>query len=544
MIKGIFLPEKIGNYYIFPKRVVGIDINKQDITATKAYLAGTKTTIVQFAKEKIGTGDYNEARVAALKLILASARSFDAVISTVDSASAVYKTLYLPFTSYEKIKMVIDFEVAPLLPFSLQEVTIDFIITAQEENSSTVFVGAVPNKAIEEKIALFTQAGVQPEKIIIDLFALYGLYKEVPAYQEQRGGIALINLQFDKIEIAYLYNNQLMAIRSIGQGINTIVKQASKTSNKNAKELLENMLRNGLDASDQATKKAFATVWQSVRFTLNSFVERSPQPDALHKLLLLGQGGAIKNCCTMLSEIQEIPCELFDTKSLLQKKDFSLKKQLTIPYDNIISLAVAIPSTVVDTGNLQQKQFAVSDTTSFTKQIIVSISLFTFLLIILFGYNFWQFRKFNSAINRYAQQAISQLHNQFGPKIKESSRRAKKMKTRLNAVITDARDAITTEKKQWFAFSAPARASFLLYLIALSQLDKEGLGLTVNKITISDGTLTLKGEVMGKGSITANDAVIQLQKQLREIPLFKSVSKIEEPKFTVEITLQENGQDE
>ena len=440
--------------------------------------------------------------------------------------------------------MVIDFEVAPLLPFALQEVTIDFIITAQEENSSTVFVGAVPNKIIEEKIALFAQAGVQPEKIIIDLFALYGLYKEVPAYQEQRGGIALINIQFDKIEIAYIYNNQLIAIRSIGQGINTIVKHASKTSNKSAKELLEDILRNGFDVSDQAIKEAFATVWQSVRFTLNSFVERNPQPDTLHKLLLLGQGGAIKNCCAMLSEIQEITCELFDTKSLLQKKDFSLKKQVSIPYDNIISLAVAIPSTIVNTGNLRQKQFAVKDTTSFTKQIIVSISLLVFFIILLFGYNFWQFRKFNSAINRYADQAIIQLQKQFGSKIKKTSLRGKKIKTRLNAVITNAQEAISVEEKQWFAFSAPARASFLLYFIALSQLDKEGLGLTVNKITISDGILTLKGEVIGKGSITANDAVIQLQKQLREIPLFESVSKIEEPKFTVEIKLQGNGQEE
>ena len=544
MIKDIFLPEKIGNYYIFPKRVVGIDINKQEITATKAYIAGTKTTIEQFIKEQIGPGDYNEAKVATLKLVLASAGPYDAVISTVDSASAVFKTLHLPFTSYEKIKMVIDFEVAPLLPFALQEVTIDFIITAQEENSSTVFVGAVPNKIIEEKIALFAQASVQPEKIIIDLFALYGLYKEVPAYQEQRGGIALINIQFDKIEIAYIYNNQLIAIRSIGQGINTIVKHASKTSNKSAKELLEDILRNGFDVSDQAIKEAFATVWQSVRFTLNSFVERNPQPDTLHKLLLLGQGGAIKNCCTMLGEIQEIPCELFDTKSLLQKKDFSLKKQVSIPYDNIISLAVAIPSTIVNIGNLRQKQFAISDTTSFTKQIIVSISLLVFFIILLFGYNFWQFRKFNNAINRYSQKAISQLQKQFGSKIKETSLRTKKIKTRLNAVITNAQEAISIEEKQWFAFSAPSRASFLLYLIALSQLDKEGLGLTVNKITISDGILTLKGEVIGKGSITANDAVIQLQKQLREIPLFESVSKIEEPKFTVEIKLQGNGQEE
>ena len=543
MIKGVFLPEKIGTYYIFPKRVVGIDITKQEITATKANLAGTQTTIERFTKEQIGSGQNNEAIVAALKSTLTAVGPYDAIVSTVDSGSAVFKTLHVPFTSYEKIKMVIDFEVAPLLPFSLHEVTIDFIITAQDEKSSTVFVAAVPNSAIEEKIELFLQSGVQPEQILIDLFALYGLYKEIPHYRNTRGGVALINLQFDKTEIAYIYNDQLIAIRSIAKGIHSVLRQASKQTNKSTKDLLEDILRNGFDVSDQAVKEAFSSMWRSVRFTLNSFVERTPQQDALQKLLLLGKGGSIKNSCAMLEEIQEIPCGLFDTKSLLQKEDFSLKKQVTIPYDNIISLSAAIPTSVTQTCNLQQKQFAVSDSATFNKQIITSLSLLLALIILLFGYNFWQFRKFNNAKNRYAQQAITKLENQFGPKIKEAAR-AKKVLTQMREAIKVAQEAITAEEKQWFAFSAPARASFLLYLVALSQLDQEGLGLTVERISIGDGTLTFAGEVMGKGAISANDAVIKLQKQLREIPLFTSVPKIEEPKFSIEITLQEQGLEE
>ena len=51
-VKDIFFPEKIGSYYPFSKYIVGIEINKANIIATKICLQGRKTIIESILEEK------------------------------------------------------------------------------------------------------------------------------------------------------------------------------------------------------------------------------------------------------------------------------------------------------------------------------------------------------------------------------------------------------------------------------------------------------------------------------------------------------------
>ena len=53
MIKDVFIPEKIGSYYVFPQRVLGFDIGKTHVYATQLYLRGTHITIEKFFQEHI-----------------------------------------------------------------------------------------------------------------------------------------------------------------------------------------------------------------------------------------------------------------------------------------------------------------------------------------------------------------------------------------------------------------------------------------------------------------------------------------------------------
>ena len=53
LIQDIFLPEKIKSYYLFSKVVVGIEINKTNIIATKTKINGYTSTIELIVEEKI-----------------------------------------------------------------------------------------------------------------------------------------------------------------------------------------------------------------------------------------------------------------------------------------------------------------------------------------------------------------------------------------------------------------------------------------------------------------------------------------------------------
>ncbi|NRB21285.1 pilus assembly protein PilM, partial [Candidatus Dependentiae bacterium] len=153
VIKNLFLPEKIGSYYIFPKHIVGFDINKHVVHAAYVYVQGKKITIKDCLEELIepGTQESYSARVsAAVTRILNNIPKYDAVHSSMSSSVAIFKTLVLPFTTYEKIKMVVAYEIEPSLPFALKDAVIDFVITKvdKENNQSEVLVVAVQKQYI------------------------------------------------------------------------------------------------------------------------------------------------------------------------------------------------------------------------------------------------------------------------------------------------------------------------------------------------------------------------------------------------------------
>src|SRR5205085_12614269 len=133
LIKNIFLPEKIGTNYIFAKRIVAVSIGKTTITATKTYIKGHDITIETIIEEIIETGNAEESdaeRITkTLKIVFGKIGSYDELCVIVPSSLVVFKELKLPFLSRERISMVIGFEIEPLLPFSLKEAVIDFIIT-------------------------------------------------------------------------------------------------------------------------------------------------------------------------------------------------------------------------------------------------------------------------------------------------------------------------------------------------------------------------------------------------------------------------------
>ena len=114
---------------------------------------------------------------------------------------------------------MIGYEVEPLLPFALNDAVIDCIVTKEirEEKSSEVLVAAVQNQYIAQHLALFEAAGVQPEKVTIDLFAFYGLYRLIPAYAQQKGGIVLMEIEPQSTRMAYIYDGQLRFIRTLAK---------------------------------------------------------------------------------------------------------------------------------------------------------------------------------------------------------------------------------------------------------------------------------------------------------------------------------------
>jgi len=538
MIRNVLIPEKIKNYYLFSKRIVGFDIDKTNVAATQIYLRGSSVIIERCVDEKLEIGNkltHDQKVVNAIKNIIASLGRFDEIHTAVSSSQVIFKTLKLPFTSYNKIKMVINYEVEPLLPFSLDEAFIDFIITKEmpQENSSEVMVAAVQKSSVESHIALFKDAGVMPHKVVVDLFSLYSLYKKIPAYSNLTGGIALIDIGFSDTRIAYIYNGRLAFVRTLTKGVFSQARQLSTIASFSQSEAIEAIMRFGAKKEDDqeynnSVQQALSSFWSDIRFTLQSFTSKLGEDAKINKIFILGQGSNVPGITNFVDDFLGVSCELFSTSSIIDNKLVKVKNSLSIPRNNIISLGVALPSDLLDAFNLYVIGLQETNARLLNKQLIVAGILILSILLLLFIHSFMQKRSLANEVYESEKEAIAAIKKS---KIKIPEEQEG---TDLEDIADSALEEVGKKEGRFNAFSGKARASMLNYLRELHSLDKEGLGLEVQEIKIS----LVKNQIILKASVKDYDALRVLRKELKKSDLFSAVTlPTEKEKFEMEITL-------
>jgi type IV pilus assembly protein PilM len=535
MIKNVLLPATIGNYYLFAQRILSFDIGKMQVLACQVYLTGRSITIEKTFQEPLeanaATG-YPEKVAKAIGAIHAQADKRCVIYTALSSSVAVFKTLRLPFVDREKIGMVIGYEIEPLLPFSLQDALVDFIVTKEslQEPFAEVLVAAVQKTHIVQHLHYFTQAGIEPEKISIDMFDMYALYKKLPAYHNKLGGVALIDLGFSATTVTYIYHGQLRMIRTIAKGSSRQVKLLSDTLGLQPQEALEKLMRFGMGQSDNSAYQEVVTnimtsFWQEIQFTLNSFAAK--EPNALELLLLCGEGSEIKDVTYFATKVTGIACEQFSVSSLFATSQVYWKNKQSMPASFVQSLATALPSDSTQAVNFRQKEFAVSHLRLFKQQLIVGCLLCSMLFATLVAHYVIQVGKLSQELEESQAEIISTIKKHF---------KIPKDETTLD-IVDYAKKEVKREMELWFAFSGQARSSVLKYLSDLQALDKEGLGLDVSSITINEGVLMLKARVKDY------EALKKLEEDLRNSKLFSSVEPQEKTEFSMRINLVKNVED-
>lgn len=529
MIKNIFIPERVGSYYIFSKRIIGFDVNRTSVHATQLYLSRRSMVIEKFFEEKIENNvaiPYHERAAQAIKAIMARADQCNEVHTAISSSVAVFKELTLPFLEAEKIRKVLNFEVEPLLPFPLATAVVDFIITKQNlaEKSSNVLVAAVQKEQLVQHLQLFASAGIDPDVVTVDLFALYSLYAQIPEYAQEEGAVALIDVGLHVTRIAFIYEKQLKFVRTLSRGLLAIAKSLSDELNSTPAEAMEMIMRFGLapqenNSSMTALTKIMTNFWSEVDFTLRSFATQVGQPSA-NLGLLLGPGAEVKELCPFIATLLALPCKLFSISTLLRNKEVALASGMQGPRIYFVSLATVYPTAMLDQFNIRRDEFAISDMGLFKKQIAVTSCLLLMLVGFMIFFMSWELRSLRVEEAASEDEAVAAIKTRF-PKVQG---------TGLTTVVNNANTQLAMQE-QALGFLSPTRASYLLYLLELTtKIEREAVGFDPDRITIDNDLMTVEAHVRGYEEIK------KLEKGLRESKLFK-FAPIEKTDFTLKIRL-------
>ncbi|MFA5305854.1 MAG: pilus assembly protein PilM [Candidatus Babeliales bacterium] len=505
MIKEIFLPEMLGTHRILAQRVIGIACHDTHVTLALVHAKHGKNVVEHLKQEPLVPGseqDLADRTAQALKQMMSGIKSYDLIRACIPASIVVFKELQLQFSDPEKIRMVLDYEIETMLPFSINEAIVDFIITKKQSDQKTtqILVAAVRTQDLQTHLSIYEKAGIDPSAITIDLFALYSLYQQIPEYRTLPNASALVEFDAHTTRIALVQEGQLRLTRYIPRGLTTVLKLIGEETLVSPEEILKKLTSSGIRSLGDETltrivQKHFVLLLNEIQFTLNSFSLKLGFYDGVSKVLFTGQGNQIPDLMTFCSDTMQIPCEFFNCRKLFAGSTFKdkISEQISNWAQFSTALGVALPSPDQQNFDLRRKQFAFRHKNLASQQIvtagILAIALFTAI-----GINgYLDIARLSSRINAFETKEIERLRSD---NILTAAQIASK--STFVGVIKEAERVVQQKYETWAPLIQKPMEPLELLLEITRIIDKKQFD-----VTIKEATFTTLEKQWGR---TENDA--------------------------------------
>jgi general secretion pathway protein L len=221
------------------------------------------------------------------------------------------RMLVLPFDDVRKLEKVVPFEVEGLLPYSLEEVVVDYQVTEVADGKSHLLVAAVPRSLMKIYLDHLTRAGINPESVELDGMALLNLARHAfpgspGAPDRGDGDTAVLDIGASKTIICILHRGQPRFLRTLLWGGRDVTAALSEACGIPPDEAEEVKRQAGLmdDGTSSLPQKGMAQaigrsleplVSELIR-TFHVYQTQEPPPDRsdVTELVLYGGGSQLK----------------------------------------------------------------------------------------------------------------------------------------------------------------------------------------------------------------------------------------------------------
>ena len=143
----------------------------------------------------------------------------DTVLSCLPGDVVSHRILSFPFRRTRQLSQTVPFELESYVPFSLEEIVVDFQVLSQSTDGTSVLAVFVPKSVLQEHLAVLAEAGLDPQAV--DIASLTALNVLRTAQVDMSGSLAAIDLGATRTTVALLYNGVLCGLRTLSAGVET-----------------------------------------------------------------------------------------------------------------------------------------------------------------------------------------------------------------------------------------------------------------------------------------------------------------------------------
>ncbi|MBI3178951.1 MAG: pilus assembly protein PilM [Deltaproteobacteria bacterium] len=242
----------------------------------------------------------------------------DAVVVTVDGATASTRLLSFPFDDLRRVESAVPFELENLLPYELEEVATTWSLTRRGQAAAEVLTAVTPRAALAKQIDELKAAGLEPRAMVLPAAALAELVSPADG-----GPVAVLSVGESQSHLAVIGQGLRFArtLRTGGIDVDRALAAPFKLSPALAKEAKEKEARIVPDAAAASDE---ARVSQAVSAGLAPLVRelavtfRALPAEALPaKVLLTGGLSRLPGLAAFLEARLGVPVELVDIRARL-----------------------------------------------------------------------------------------------------------------------------------------------------------------------------------------------------------------------------------
>lgn len=227
---------------------LGLDVGNRHINMVKLADDGQGWRLLDFVSVKLDPRQGKEEKIRALEKIAQEKGIASLPVNiAVSGASVVVRYTELPKMNKEEMTKALEYEAQQYIPFKMEEVIFDYHILESltlSRNRMKILLVAAKKEAITEFIKLIQQAGLKLNFIDVNAFSLINCFQFNGPKVEKDDVFALVNLEFDLVNINILQGETPFFTRDFSLLENVLSLQPEEDNEKGIFETMEPLLTN------------------------------------------------------------------------------------------------------------------------------------------------------------------------------------------------------------------------------------------------------------------------------------------------------------
>lgn len=349
-------------------RILGIDIGSTTIKAVEIETSFSRYEIVDYYEKKIPVTD--ETPIWTIQgLIQSLPKTPQKIAIAVPSRKTTFRTIDVPTRDKKAVLSAVQFELEDELPFPIEKSHFAYSLVSTGAPPVKVFVQTTMRETIEEQLQMLFAAGVDPEVLTTESWAIRGLHQKLSSDLPTDENYLLVDCGETRTVFHALYNGIPVVNREVIWGGRNLTQALAQKYGQNDQLAEKSKLDHGfiltqdqratatteqVELSDTLYQPFLDLIWE-VRQA--EFAFKSATGQSLTKIYVTGGASLLPGFARTIEEAIGTPVRPFRALSQIAGTGVTYSEQT----DATHSLALAVALSFVSTDRGQTLNFRRGD---------------------------------------------------------------------------------------------------------------------------------------------------------------------------------------